>query len=258
MNKIKLIFVIFLFINVNSEIKNIKSIENVGNDSTETESKPKYTKGGALTGGRSRASIMRVVMKNLSPLKKAYNMRLLQKKGLWGKIIVKFAIDEFGSIIYCKVISSTVNDSLLENEINNLISKWNFDKIHKPGDVTEVVYPFVFTTNQSPLDVRALDIVKSKKGTRDSKKIIKTIDRKKYKLDRIHSSNFPNESGRLTLRLTVDYKGKVIHINTTESTIKKGSESEIINTVYLWDFNKDRSSYENTEFDYTFIFHKKN
>jgi hypothetical protein len=35
-------------------------------------------------------------------------------------------------------------DPELEAEVRNKISRWAFDKIDKPGDVTEVQYPFVF------------------------------------------------------------------------------------------------------------------
>ncbi len=39
-------------------------------------SAPEFLKGGSLTGGRSKASIMRVVMQNLAALRYAYNKRL--------------------------------------------------------------------------------------------------------------------------------------------------------------------------------------
>lgn len=106
---------------------------------------PKFTKGGALTGGRSRASIMRVVMQNLAALRYAYNKRLREKPGLKGRITVKFAIDEFGKVIFCSVVSSTMNDPPLEKTVVSKIRRWVFEKIDKPGDVTEVVYPFVFS-----------------------------------------------------------------------------------------------------------------
>ncbi len=106
---------------------------------------PKFTKGGALTGGRSRASIMRVVMQNLAALRYAYNKRLREKPGLKGRITVKFAIDEFGKVIFCSVVSSTMNDPPLEKTVVSKIKRWVFEKIDKPGDVTEVVYPFVFS-----------------------------------------------------------------------------------------------------------------
>lgn len=108
-------------------------------------SAPEFTKGGALTGGRSRASIMRVVMQNLAALRYAYNQRLREKPGLKGRITVKFAIDEFGKVIFCQVVSSTMDDPPLEETVTAKIKRWVFEKIDKPGDVTEVVYPFVFS-----------------------------------------------------------------------------------------------------------------
>jgi hypothetical protein len=108
-------------------------------------SAPEFLKGGALTGGRSKASIMRVVMQNLAALRYAYNKRLREKPGLSGKITCKFAIDEFGKVIFCQVVESTMGDSELESLIAAKIKLWVFEKIDKPGDVTEVVYPFVFS-----------------------------------------------------------------------------------------------------------------
>jgi TonB family protein len=110
-----------------------------------TVSEPKFVKGGALTGGRSRASIMRVVMQNIAALRYAYNKRLREKPGLKGKITCKFAIDEFGKVIFCEVLESTMSDPSLEQEVVDKIKRWVFEKIDKPGDVTEVVYPFVFS-----------------------------------------------------------------------------------------------------------------
>ncbi|NLL11977.1 MAG: energy transducer TonB [Fibrobacter sp.] len=104
-----------------------------------------FMKGAALTGGRSKASIMRVVMQNIAALRHAYNKRLREKPGLKGKVTVKFAIDEYGKVIFCQVVESTMGDADLESEIAAKIRRWIFEKIDKPGDVTEVVYPFVFS-----------------------------------------------------------------------------------------------------------------
>jgi TonB family protein len=108
-------------------------------------SAPDFLKGASLTGGRSKASIMRVVMQNLAALRYAYNKRLRDKPGLKGKITVKFAIDEFGKVIFCQVTESTMSDQELETAVTDKIKRWVFEKIDKPGDVTEVVYPFVFS-----------------------------------------------------------------------------------------------------------------
>jgi len=98
-----------------------------------------------LIGGRSKASIMSVVLQNLSDMRKIYNKRLRSKPGLEGKITFKFAIDEFGKVIFCGVVETTINDEILENKLIEEIHKWEFEKIEKPGDVTEVIYPFIFS-----------------------------------------------------------------------------------------------------------------
>ena len=108
-------------------------------------SAPEFLKGGSLTGGRSKASIMRVVMQNIAALRYAYNKRLRDKPGLTGKITVKFAIDEFGKVIFTQVVESTIADSDLEVTVKEKIARWVFEKIDKPGDVTEIIYPFVFS-----------------------------------------------------------------------------------------------------------------
>jgi TonB family protein len=84
-------------------------------------------------------------MQNLAALRYAYNKRLREKPGLKGKITVKFAIDEFGKVIFCQVVESTMADAELESTVTSKIRRWVFEKIDKPGDVTEVVYPFVFS-----------------------------------------------------------------------------------------------------------------
>ncbi|MCL2183075.1 MAG: TonB family protein [Chitinispirillia bacterium] len=108
-------------------------------------SSPDFLKGGALTGGRSRASIQRVVMQNMAALRHAYSRRLKDKPGLSGTVTVKFSIDEFGKVIYASMVSSTLSDSELETTVVSRVRSWMFDKIDKPGDVTEVTYPFTFT-----------------------------------------------------------------------------------------------------------------
>ncbi|MCL2267743.1 MAG: TonB family protein [Chitinispirillia bacterium] len=99
----------------------------------------------SLTGGRSRASIQRVVMQNMAALRHAYSRRLRDKPGLSGTITVKFSIDEFGRVVYAEMVSSTMSDSDLETTVVSRVRSWVFEKIDKPGDVTEVTYPFAFS-----------------------------------------------------------------------------------------------------------------
>jgi len=101
--------------------------------------------GGALSGGRSRISIQRVVMQNMAALRHAYSRRLRDKPGLSGTVTVKFSIDEFGKVIFAQMMSSSMNDPDLEATVVSRVKTWVFEKIDKPGDITEVTYPFAFS-----------------------------------------------------------------------------------------------------------------
>ena len=115
---------------------------------------PDFLKGGALTGGRSRASIQRVVMQNVASLRYAYNRRVRERPGLAGTITVKFAIDESGKVIFAQAVASTINDADLESTVVTRVRSWVFEKIDKPGDVTEVTYPFAFSDGGSSAQTR--------------------------------------------------------------------------------------------------------
>ena len=97
-------------------------------------------------GGRSRSSIMAVVYQNLSSLRHEYNKLLREKPGTKGNVKIRFSIDEFGKVIYCDVLESTIHDPVFERTISAIISRWRFEKIDKPGDITEIVYPFAFSS----------------------------------------------------------------------------------------------------------------
>jgi hypothetical protein len=102
------------------------------------------------TGGRSKKSIFKAIKTQSSEFKKIYRARLADRPGLKGKIYFKFAINEFGSVVYCKIDRSTVNDETLENKLAELISRWKFEKTDTPGDLIAVNYPFIFTPGGKP------------------------------------------------------------------------------------------------------------
>jgi TonB family protein len=108
---------------------------------------PAAATGAGLTGGRSRAEIMRVVRQNMASLQHAYNQRLRDNPGMQGRVTVKWAIDEFGNVIHASLVSSTIDDNTFEQTVVSRIRGWVFGRINIPGDVTEVEYPFVFTPN---------------------------------------------------------------------------------------------------------------
>lgn len=96
--------------------------------------------------GRSKASIMRVVMRYVYQLRDAYNECLRSGERYNGKITVKFAIDERGHIMYVEIIpaGTTIPDKYLWSAFLRIIKTWRFERANKPGDITEVVYPFIF------------------------------------------------------------------------------------------------------------------
>jgi hypothetical protein len=100
-----------------------------------------------FTGGRSRASIMRVVLEKIGDLRMAYNRMLRNRRSLNGKITVKFAINEYGTVIAAETVQpgTTIGDIPLQKEFVTIIKTWKFARILKPGDITEVVYPFVLS-----------------------------------------------------------------------------------------------------------------
>lgn len=93
---------------------------------------------------RSRSSIQRIIMQNMAKLRYQYNQRLQEKPGMRGKIMVKFAIDDLGKVIFAEVVESTISDSKLEAIVVSEVKGWQFEKVDKPGDITEITYPFNF------------------------------------------------------------------------------------------------------------------
>jgi TonB family protein len=98
-----------------------------------------------MNGGRSRASVQRVVVQNMNVLGDAYSSRLRNRPGLTGKVVVDFSIDEFGAVVSAQVKESTMNDPKFELQVVDIVKTWRFEKIDKPGDITKITYPFVFS-----------------------------------------------------------------------------------------------------------------
>jgi TonB family protein len=98
-----------------------------------------------MVGGRSRSSVQDVVTRNTIDLRNTYNARLREKRGFGGKVTVSFYINEFGKVIYARVVQSNTRDPAFDNIIMTLVKSWDFGPHNRPGDVTKVTYPFVFT-----------------------------------------------------------------------------------------------------------------
>lgn len=98
-----------------------------------------------MTGGRSRESIMYIVRKNLPYLKYKYNDYLKNGNEIAGRVTVKFAVDEFGTIIFCKVYESAIKNEAFQKDVVKIVRQWRFAPLYKRGDVTEINYPFIFS-----------------------------------------------------------------------------------------------------------------
>jgi hypothetical protein len=119
-------------------------LASVGGQSERLVTSPGFQKGGELTGGRSTESVQQVFKENMPGLRYLYNRRLRKKPLLEGKITLHIAVNEFGRVVFAQTSGSTMNDTVIENDIVKLIKRWNFGRIDKPGDVTKIKYPLVF------------------------------------------------------------------------------------------------------------------
>ena len=77
----------------------------------------------------------------------AYNRRLRDKPGLKGKITIKYSINASGNVINAEKLESTMQDTILENEVVKIIKSWQFCPINVPSEVVQLVYPFEFSQN---------------------------------------------------------------------------------------------------------------
>jgi len=137
------------------KLKNKKIITNAGTTGTRgiddltgshsvSISRLEFLKGGTLTGGRNKDEIIRVVMRNLEPLRNTYNNHLRVKPDLIEKITCKILITESGKVRSCQVIDPANADIQLEAAVARKVRMWVFDRIDTPGDITEVAVSFIF------------------------------------------------------------------------------------------------------------------
>jgi len=97
------------------------------------------------SGSRTLANIQRGVARNMA---RTSVSDLRRNSGLRGKIVINFAVNEFGNVTSVQVIESTILSFEAESisaELADIVRRWKFGKIDSPGDVTDVTYPLVFS-----------------------------------------------------------------------------------------------------------------
>jgi hypothetical protein len=207
---------------------------------------------------RQKASILKGIMQNLAQLRYAYNKRLREKPGLYGKITMKYSILDDGSVNSAIVTFSTIKDTILESIITAKILKWHFEKLADVKDTTEVVYPFVFSQGQSEDDVWNLDVEETKNGDRPTEDILKAIDELKSGLLPVYD-NAPKKSGFMGATISVSMEirpdGFIENIKLTNSFLDSPkTEIEMLKEIRKWVFAKCSTCNGNTKIEYTFRF----
>lgn len=110
-----------------------------------TSAEPKFVKGGALTGGRSRASIMRGIMPTLSQFRKLYNYEYPDSCKPILRVVVFFKVDHLGNVISSEVSKSNSNNPKFDSATLVIVKSIKFEEIDLINDITEVIYPLCFS-----------------------------------------------------------------------------------------------------------------
>ncbi len=103
---------------------------------------PGITGAAATNSLRSSAVIARIVNQRKAGIEYIYKKYLKTTPTMEGKIVVRFTIAASGAVRACSVVSSTMGNPAMEQEVCGRIMTWRFPPIDA-GDVT-VVYPVVF------------------------------------------------------------------------------------------------------------------
>jgi len=96
-----------------------------------------------VSGSLDKRIIRKVVNQHKREIKACYEKELAKKKGLFGKVVVKWTIDQSGNVPSAVVVSTTMNNKEVEKCLSSAISYWRFPA-PRGGGLVIVSYPFVF------------------------------------------------------------------------------------------------------------------
>lgn len=97
-----------------------------------------------LEGSLSREEIESVIRANLAKIKGCYERNLQAKRGLAGRVMTRFTIQQNGRVSTASILNSDLNHRPTESCITSEIRRWKFPLPRGGGEV-KVSYPFVFT-----------------------------------------------------------------------------------------------------------------
>ena len=98
--------------------------------------------GGRSTGGCDRGDIAKNVKRRASALRACYEMQLLSKPDLQGKVTVQWTIDTEGQVKGEKVVSKTLNNDAVTDCVMRTIRRIRFKK--PDAGICVIQWPFVF------------------------------------------------------------------------------------------------------------------
>ena len=98
--------------------------------------------GGRSTGGCDRGDIAKNVKRRASALRACYEMQLLSKPNLQGKVTVQWTIDTEGKVKGAKVVSKTLNNVAVTDCVMRTIRRIRFKK--PDAGICVIQWPFVF------------------------------------------------------------------------------------------------------------------
>lgn len=96
-----------------------------------------------FSGSIDREAIRRVIRENLKQFEYCYNQALRKNSEAYGKVQIKWHIEEHGRATHAEVKSNTIGDKGMGQCLARVISGLTFPE-PPPDQIAEVVYPFVF------------------------------------------------------------------------------------------------------------------
>ncbi len=108
---------------------------------------PGITGAAAADDLRSSAVIARIVNQRKAGIEYIYKKYFKADPDLEGKLVVRFTVAASGAVTACSVVSSTLGNAAIDQEVCDRILMWRFPPIDA-GDV-DVVCPFVFSLSRA-------------------------------------------------------------------------------------------------------------
>lgn len=109
------------------------------------------TFGWSSKGGRHPTELKSIIDMEAPKLMNLYSNRLKDIPDLEGALYSKIIIDEFGKVVLFEITKNMLNDSVLELKVEEKVKTWEFSKVQRPGDLTEINLPLIFSLKKSRL-----------------------------------------------------------------------------------------------------------